>query len=104
MSNASAHLPTTPTAPTDGNTVTTQFKGGRFQIHQMHYTHWFTQHAAHSKYNGALMDSGANGDMAGSDTRVLATVPHTFVDNWCWQRGTSMLTYCPVRLHCGNHR
>ena len=79
MSNASAHLPTTPTAPTDGNTVTTQFKGGRFQIHQMHYTHRFTQHAAHSKYNGALMDSGANGDMAGSDTRVLATVPHTFV-------------------------
>ena len=80
MSNASAHLPTTPTAPTDGNTVTTQFKGGRFQIHRMHYTHCFTKHAAHSEYNGALMDSGANGGMAGSDTRVLATVPHAFID------------------------
>ena len=80
MSNASAHLPTTPTSPTDGNTITTQFKGGKFQIRQMHYTHRFTQHAAQSEYNGALMDSGANGGMAGSDTRVLATVPHAFVD------------------------
>ena len=26
------------------------------------------------------MDSGANGGMAGSDTRVLATVPHAFID------------------------
>ena len=29
---------------------------------------------------GALVDSGANGGMAGSDTRVLATIPHVFVD------------------------
>ena len=56
MSNASAHLPTTPTPPTDVNTVTTQFKGGKFQICQMHCTHRFTQHEAHSEYNGALMD------------------------------------------------
>ena len=29
---------------------------------------------------GALVDSGANGGMAGCDTRVLSTVPHAHVD------------------------
>ena len=31
-------------------------------------------------YMGALVDSGANGGMAGSDTRVLSMVPHAHVD------------------------
>ena len=31
-------------------------------------------------YMRALVDSGANGGMAGMDTRVLATVPHAHVD------------------------
>ena len=29
---------------------------------------------------GALIDSGANGGMAGTDTWVLSTVPHAQVD------------------------
>ena len=54
-------------------------------------THHQTQHANHLSYRiatqvhhmgymGALVDSGANGGMAGMDTRVLATVPHAHVD------------------------
>ena len=46
----------------------------------MNYAYCYTQHALHHKYQGALIDSGANGGMAGSDTRILATVPHAFVD------------------------
>ena len=37
----------------------------------MNYAYRYTQHALHSKYQGALFDSGANGGMAGSDTHVL---------------------------------
>ena len=46
----------------------------------MNYAYQYSQHALHSEYQGVLVDSGASGGMAGSDTRILATVPHAFVD------------------------
>ena len=46
----------------------------------MNYAYRLTQQALHLEYQGALVDSGANGGMAGSDTRILATIPHAFVD------------------------
>ena len=46
----------------------------------MNYSYRLTQQALHLEYQGALVDSGVNGGMAGSDTRVLATIPHSFVD------------------------
>ena len=46
----------------------------------MNYAYRYTQHALHHEYQGALVDSGANGGIAGSDTCILATVPHAFVD------------------------
>ena len=80
MSNASAQFPA-PTAPSQANdTVTTTFNGGHYQIRHMNYAYQYTQHVVHTEYQGALVDSGANGGMGGSDMRVLATVPHAFVD------------------------
>ena len=80
MSNASARF-TAPTTSSHANdTVTTTFNVGHYQIRRMNYAYHYTQHALHSEYQGALVDSGANGGMAGSDTRILATVPHAFVD------------------------
>ena len=31
-------------------------------------------------YSGALVESGANGGLAGSNTHILSTIPHTHVD------------------------
>ena len=36
----------------------------------MKYAYWYTQHVVHTEYQGALVDSGANGGMAGSDMMV----------------------------------
>ena len=52
----------------------------------MNYAYRLTQHALHHEYQGALADSGANGGMAGSDTRILATIPHAFVRGEVLQR------------------
>ena len=80
MSNASAQF-TAPTTSSHANdTITTTFNGGHYQIHRMNYAYRYTQHALHTKYQGALVDSGSNGGMAGSDTHILAMVPHAFVD------------------------
>ena len=46
----------------------------------MNYAYRLTQHGLHHEYQGAIVDSGANGGMAGSDTCILATIPHPFVD------------------------
>ena len=46
----------------------------------MNYAYRYTQHALQHEYQGALVDSGANGGMARSDTCILAMVPHAFVD------------------------
>ena len=48
---------------------------------------------------GALIDSGANGGMAGMDTRVLATVPHVHVDST--SVGGSMLEWLPL-IQCAS--
>ena len=80
MSNASARFPASTTSSYANDTVTTTFNGGNYQIRQMNYAYCLTQHALHHEYQGALVDSGANGGMAGSDTRILATIPHAFVD------------------------
>ena len=80
MSNASARFPAPTTSSHANDTVTTTFNGGNYQICQMIYAYHYTQHALHHEYQGALVDSGENGGMAGSDKRILATVPHVFVD------------------------
>ena len=46
----------------------------------MNYAHRYTQHSLHHEYQGTLVNSGAKGGMAGFDTRILAMVPHAFVD------------------------
>ena len=50
-------------------------------------------------YMGALVDSGANGGMAGMDTRVLATVPHAHVD--ITSLGGSILKQLPL-IQCAS--
>ena len=45
-----------------------------------HLTYQIATQEHQMGYMGALIDSGANGGMAGMDTRVLATVPHAHVD------------------------
>ena len=78
MSNASSLIP--PTSSHDQDTVTTEFHGGKYQIRLINSVYRFTQHEATHVHQGALVDSGANGGMAGSDTRVFAVTPHAFVD------------------------
>ena len=80
MSNASARFAAPTTSSYANNTVTTTFNGGNYHICRMNYAYRYTQHALHHEYQGALVDSGANGGMAGSDTCILATVPKAFVD------------------------
>ena len=69
-----------------------------------------TRHANHLSYRiatqehhmgcmGALVDSGANGGMAGMDTRVLATVPHAHVD--ITSLGGSILKWLPL-IQCAS--
>ena len=60
----------------------------------MNYAYQYTQHAVHTKYQGALVDSGANGGIAGSDTRILATVPHAFV--YITGVGGKVLQWLPI--------
>ena len=55
---------------------------GQFQSTN-HTTYQITQQTSTNTYYGALVDSSANGGMAGSDTHVLATVPHAHVDITC---------------------
>ena len=78
MSNASAW--TSPSSATTDQSVTTQYQGRTFQVHRMNFIYHITQQDRMSGYMGALVDSGTNGGMAGSDTRVLSTVPHAHVD------------------------
>ena len=80
MSNASARFPASTTSSYANDTLTTTFNGGNYQIRRMNYAYCLTQHALHHEYQGALVDSGANRGMAGSDTCILATIPHAFVD------------------------
>ena len=68
MSNASTWLANAPSVPM-----------GQFQSTN-HNTYRITQQTSTDTYYGALVDSGANGRMAGSDTHVLATVPHAHVN------------------------
>ena len=48
--------------------------------HINHVSYRVTTQDRQAPYPGALMDSGANGGMAGFDTCLLATVPHAHVD------------------------
>ena len=79
MSNASSRIPPTSSSH-DQDTVTTEFHGGKYQIRWINFVYHFTQHKSTCMHQGALVDSGANGGMAGSDTQVLAVTPHAFVD------------------------
>ena len=66
MSNASAW--TSPSSATTDQSVTTQYQGRTFQVHRMNFIYHITQQDRMSGYMGALVDSGTNGGMAGSDT------------------------------------
>ena len=74
MSNTSAQFPASTTCSYANDTVTTTFNGGNYQIRRMNYAYRLTQHALHHEYQGVLVDSGANGGMAGSNTHILATI------------------------------
>ena len=81
MSNASVHSSTTTNDHQDSNTVTTNLNSGTYQVHWVNQSSYCLIHQTfQSEYPGALMDSGANGSMAGSDTHLLSTVPHAHVD------------------------
>ena len=78
MSNASSRIPSNSSHSQDA--VTTEFQGGKYQIQRINYTYCFTHHEATLVHHGVLVDSGANGGMAGSDTWVLLVTPQAFVD------------------------
>ena len=92
----------TPHPPIRGSTTSTQMDSGpntllrqlmsnasartnpssasNLQARRMNYIYRITHQERVSGYMGALVDSGANGGMAGCDTRVLSMVPHAHVD------------------------
>ena len=92
----------TPRPPIRGSTTSTQMDSGpntllrqlmsnasartnsssasNLQTRRMNYIYHITHQERVPGYMGALVDSVANGGMAGYDTRVLSTVPHAHVD------------------------
>ena len=92
----------TPHPPIHGSTTSTQMDSGtntllrqlmsnasartnpssasNLQARRMNYIYRITHQEQVPGYMGALVDSGANGGMAGCDTRVLSMVPHAHVD------------------------
>ena len=78
MSNTSSRI--LPNSSQVQDIVTTEFHGGKYQIRRINSTNCFTQHEATHVHHGALVDSGANGGIAGSDIRILLVPPHAFVD------------------------
>ena len=62
-------------------TVTTNFNGGTYQVCWVNHSSYCLIHQTfQSEDPSTLMDSGANGSMAGYDTCLLSTVPHAHVD------------------------
>ena len=82
MSNASTHTSQPPSST--GELMTTNSHGHQYQVHRINQTSHATYRISHQEClegcTGALVDSVANGGMAGSDTYVLSTVPHAHVD------------------------
>ena len=80
MSSASAR--SQPAAP-DGS-ITTTFGGHLYDVCRVNNTSYQYSYDIHENLiqstHGALVDSGANGGMAGPDTRVLSIVPNVHVD------------------------
>ena len=80
MSSASAR--SQPAAP-DGS-ITTTFCGHQYNVCHINHTSYQYSYDIHENHiqstHGALVDSGANGGMAGPDTRVLSIVPNAHVD------------------------
>ena len=71
-----------PAAP-DGS-ITTTFGGHQYNVRRINHTLYRYSYDIHENHihstHGALVDSGANGGMAGPDTRVLSIVPNAHVD------------------------
>ena len=80
MSPASAR--SQPAAP-DGS-ITTTFGGHQYNVHRVNHTSYRYSYDIHENRiqstHGALVDSGANGGMAGPNTHVLSIVPNAHVD------------------------
>ena len=100
MSTASAHSSTTNNDHQDSNTVTTNFNGGTYQVHRANQSSYrLIQYVFQSEYPSALMDSGANGGLAGADTHLLSTVPHAHED--ITGVGGTVMEHLPL-IQCGS--
>ena len=80
LSSASAR--SQPAAP-DGS-ITSTFGGHQYTVRHINHTLYRYSYDIHENRiqstHGALVDSGANGGMAGPDTRVLSIVPNAHVE------------------------
>ena len=72
MLNASAHSMSPP--------CTASHHGGASACSINHTTYCISQQTHEPTYHGALVNSGANGGMAGLDTHILATIPCVHID------------------------
>ena len=86
MSNASARSSNShdvDTSTSSAAPVHTTFQGYEYQIRRINQTetsYCISCTDQNHAYWGALVDSAANGGMAGSDTQNLSTIPHAHVD------------------------
>ena len=87
MSNASARSSNShdvDTSTSSAASVHTTFQGYKYQIRRINQTessYCISCTDQNHAYWGALVDSAANGGMAGSDTQILSTIPHAHVDS-----------------------
>ena len=81
MSNASADSAPSNSIPQGSDMMTMSYSSCNYQIHYInHILYQMSQQDHVGHYTGVLVDSSANGGMAGTDTCLLATVPHAHVD------------------------
>jgi hypothetical protein len=55
-------------------------KGRKYRLANVHQIKYDVSAASRTEKRGALIDRGANGGIAGADTRVIARHPHRYVD------------------------
>ena len=82
MSNVSVRSANSHQAsPNDSVSLTTTYNGHKYQVRKINNTIYrISQQDQIAGYTGAVVDSGANGGLAGFDTRILSIIPHTHVD------------------------
>ena len=80
-------------------TINTTYDGHQYNIRRINHTSYrysydFNENRIHS-VQGALVDSSANGGMAGPDTRLLSVVPNAHVDITGISGECSISTFVP---------